>query len=171
MTSYMTHETISSESILNDKWCLWYHNPEDKNWKINSYDNIYTFNSIERFWKLHNSMKDGVINSGMFFLMRKGIFPIWEDKHNIHGGCWSYKIPKKNSHDAWIDLSVRLIAEQLCNNSSSVNGISISPKKEFCVIKVWNQDSKKRDDATLLINDSEHFKNNPSKYSVFLEQK
>jgi hypothetical protein len=42
-------------------------------------------------------------------------------------------------HDAWRELSLRLVIEQLCSVPDLINGISISPKKGFCVIKIWNK--------------------------------
>lgn len=167
----MDNSTLYEENLLNSSWCLWYHDPENNTWDLKSYKKIYTFNSIEKYWTLHRALHDGMINSGMFFLMRDGIMPMWEDGNNINGGFWSYKIPKKDSHIAWIDLSVALIAEQVSSIKDNITGISISPKKAFCVIKIWNNDSKKKDEKYLLINELPNFKNNPPRYSLFLEQK
>jgi translation initiation factor 4E len=167
----MENSTQLEENVLNSSWCLWYHDPENNNWDIKSYKKIYSFNSIERYWTLHNTLQDGMINSGMFFLMRDGIMPMWEDGNNINGGFWSYKIPKKEAHDAWIDLSVALIAECVSSEMDTITGISISPKKAFCVIKIWNNDSKKKSEKYLAVDELSAFRNNVPRYSLFLEQK
>jgi len=39
------------------------------------------------------------INCGMFFLMKKDINPIFEDKKNINGGYWSLRISKKETSE------------------------------------------------------------------------
>ena len=80
----------------------------------------------------------------MFFIMREGILPIWEDKQNKTGGCWSFKIIKKDVFNAWNELAITLLGESITKNpvqNMEINGISISPKKSFCIIKIWNKDS------------------------------
>ena len=76
----------------------------------------------------------------MLFLMRKGVTPTWEDERNRQGGCFSYKINNKNVHTVWKQLSFILVGETISNDhkfSSHVTGITISPKKAFCIIKIW----------------------------------
>ena len=76
----------------------------------------------------------------MLFLMRQGIKPIWEDEKNRNGGCFSYKVANKNVYEVWRDLTYVLIGESISNNIvfvNSVTGITISPKKNFCIVKIW----------------------------------
>ena len=144
---------------LNTNWCIWYHNPIDKNWDLNSYTKIYEFQTLEDFCKIYNSWAECLphISEGMFFLMRKldngsYINPLWEDKYNRNGGFWSFKINKDDAEPIWKDLSSYLVGEQLCryiNDSMMINGISISPKRNFCILKIWNNDHKKCDKALL----------------------
>mgnify|MGYP003351864353 CR=1 FL=1 len=49
-------------------------------------------NTVEDFIGLFNNFNSFI--KGMFFFMRKDIFPQWEDENNINGGYWSYKIGK-----------------------------------------------------------------------------
>ena len=77
-----------------------------------------------------------------FFLMRENIFPKWEDKYNINGGCWSLRIVKTEIRNVWDELSMAIMGEYLTNDSkenSNLNGLSISPKRSFCVIKIWTK--------------------------------
>jgi hypothetical protein len=99
------------------------------------------FNTIENFWKLYLNIEQDLIINGMFFLMRKDILPIWEDPNNINGGFWSFKIPMNQIFNAWQEISMALIGEYILNDKNdinSINGISISPKKNFSIIKIWN---------------------------------
>ena len=76
----------------------------------------------------------------MLFLMRKGINPMWEDPLNCKGGCFSYKISNKHVSSVWKMLSYILVGESLSHDKSirkNINGITISPKKHFCIIKIW----------------------------------
>jgi len=123
---------------LNCKWKFWFHDPLDNNWKLDSYKDIYTIDSIESYYKLYSFLNNKIIENSMLFLMRDTIDPLWEDKENINGGCWSLKIPKGNIVDIWNNISIALLSESISNKDTiNINGISISPKKNFCIIKIW----------------------------------
>ena len=151
----------------NTKWIVWYHNPSDKSWGLDSYKDIIEISSIEDFWVLKNSWEKCLPNvyEGMFFVMRKTpktcIYPQWEDKHNRKGGYWSFKTEKAKSSDAWFSLMMHTLGEWILkdkNDANLINGISISPKKHFCIIKIWNADSKQHQN-TLLSPDLSSFLN------------
>ena len=77
---------------------------------------------------------------------------MWEDKNNKNGGFWSFKVEKELAEKIWLELSIYLISEKLCVNEKDnniINGISISPKKSFCIIKIWNNTTVKSDLAIL----------------------
>ena len=123
---------------LNSNWKFWFHDPLDNNWKLESYKDIYTIDTIERYWKLYSFLNNKIIENSMLFLMRDTIDPLWEDTENINGGCWSLKIPKGNIFDIWNNISIALLSESISNKDTiNINGISISPKKNFCIIKIW----------------------------------
>ena len=76
----------------------------------------------------------------MLFLMKDGIYPTWEDPKNKDGGCFSYKISNKIVVDAWKNLSYTLIGNKLSEDKDfkdNITGITISPKKNFCILKIW----------------------------------
>jgi hypothetical protein len=126
--------------LLNTKWILWFHNPLDNNWNIDSYINIATITSIEDFWGIYNNIDSKIIENGMLFLMRDKIEPLWEHTENINGGSWSFKIPKENIKSIWDEISINLCIENVSNNDKNIiNGISISPKKKFSILKIWNK--------------------------------
>ena len=148
----MDNNNPNNKHETHTKWIVWYHNPSDKNWNIESYKDIVEISSLEDFCVLKNSWDSCLpkINEGMFFLMRKTnngcIYPRWEDKHNKNGGYWSFKVPKEHSSTAWFELMVYIIGEHGTNdpnNTMQINGISVSPKKNFCIFKIWNKDYNK----------------------------
>ena len=125
---------------LTHKWCLWAHLPHDTDWSIKSYKKLYTFSTIEEALALYNNIPDKLIINCMLFLMREGIKPTWEDQKNRAGGCFSYKITNKSVLSIWKNLSYMLIGESLSQDTllmPTINGITISPKKHFCIIKLW----------------------------------
>lgn len=158
-TDTITKESGGGVNPTHTSWVLWYHNPVDKKWDLGSYTKVYEFSNLEDFWKLTNNWDSCLppVSDGMFFLMRKlannnYINPLWEDKYNRNGGFWSFKIAKESAIQVWHELSVHLIAEKLCQYTADtmlINGISISPKRSFCIIKIWNNDFHKSDVALL----------------------
>lgn len=128
---------------LSDKWTLWAHLPHDTDWSINSYKQIYTFSSVEETIAVTETLPDILVKNCMLFLMRTGIKPIWEDPKNRNGGCFSYKVTNKNVYEVWKELSYALVGDTISVQNSFVNsvtGITISPKKNFCIIKIWLMD-------------------------------
>lgn len=137
---------------LKNNWVLWFHDPSNSDWSLPSYENLFTIETIEDFWNLYNILDGRKIQEGMFFIMKEGIDPLWENDENINGGCWSYKINKRDVYQAWLELSVALCIENILKdteNADLINGISISPKKTFCILKIWNNDSNKSNTGSL----------------------
>jgi hypothetical protein len=125
---------------LSGTWILWAHLPHDTDWSIKSYTKIYEFNTLEQAVTITEMLPPKLIVNCMLFLMRKGINPIWEDERNRNGGCFSYKIINKDVPGAWKQMSYLLVGETMSDNInilSHINGITISPKKNFCIMKVW----------------------------------
>ena len=134
----------STHNTLNTSWVLWFHNPQDMNWEINSYKMIKKIDSIIDFWSVYNLLTDKIVENSMLFLMKDGINPLWEDEQNKEGGSWSFKYQKGNLSKNWTNFSINLLGEQLVEDvhSKLINGISISPKKNFCIIKIWLKNKK-----------------------------
>lgn len=127
---------------LSDKWVLYAHLPHDTNWSIDSYKCILEFNSVEQSLSLFEAIPDIMINNCMLFLMRNEIKPIWEDKHNRDGGCFSFKVYNKNVASVWRMLCYSTVGETASNDKQfmkNVNGITISPKRNFCILKIWTK--------------------------------
>lgn len=132
-----------TETKFNNSWKLWYHHLKEI-WTINGYKKIYEINNSNDFWKLyHNWDLLGGITIKQFFLMKNDIKPIWEDENNKNGGCWSFKINNFDVEELWEELSILLVTEELLEeNNDIIVGLSICLKKNnFCVIKIWNNDS------------------------------
>jgi len=145
---------ITQTHSLNDKWNLYYHLPHDKNWELSSYSIIMAnIGVIESIISLNHKIHDNVIRNCMLFIMRVGITPMWEDPSNRNGGCFSYKVSNKCVPEVWKNLFFALAGETLMvdrNNSKYVNGITISPKKNFCIIKIWLSVSSLQDPNSVI---------------------
>ena len=128
----MTDISIKSE------WILWYHSISDSNWEKESYSKLCNIKNLYDYKVIEETFKQNHYQNGMFFLMKKEIFPNWEDPNNRLGGCLSFKVPSTNIIDEWSLLLLKCIKGIILNKSNdNINGISISPKKEFNIIKIW----------------------------------
>tara|TARA_Y100000741_G_scaffold360867_1_gene343843 strand:- start:1288 stop:1833 length:546 start_codon:yes stop_codon:yes gene_type:complete len=130
---------------LNNNWTLWLHLPHDTDWSINSYKKITTFETLEDCIILIENLNKEIVEKCMLFIMKNNIKPIWEDVENNKGGCLSYKINTEYVYDVWKKLNYYLIGETLIDDKDimdNINGISISPKKNFCIIKFWIKNSE-----------------------------
>ena len=126
-------------SKFTHEWALWHHSPQDTKWSLDSYNKLLNITNIDEFWTIYNLFDDNNLKYNMLFLMKEEINPLWEDEQNINGGSLSFKIVN-NITQTWLELSISLISDKIVNNSSElekINGISISPKKGFCIIKIW----------------------------------
>jgi hypothetical protein len=125
---------------LSDKWTLWAHLPHNTDWSLKSYIPISTFTTVEETIAVTESLPPTLVENCMLFMMRKGIQPIWEDPQNRDGGCFSYKVLSKSIYGAWKELTYSIVGGSISSKAGffdSVTGITISPKKNFCIIKIW----------------------------------
>lgn len=132
-------------NYLNDVWSLYFHDPYDMNWDTNSYKFISILSSVEDFVNIYVGFKE-LWSRGMFFIMREHITPRWEDENNKDGGCFSYKIMKNDLDEKWFEICSNMLGEILGKNdiiSENINGISISPKKNYHIIRIWIKNNKK----------------------------
>jgi hypothetical protein len=128
---------------LNDTWVLWFHKVNDNNWTLNSYVKVYEMSNYNDLLFIIRGIEN--ISAGMFFLMKKGILPIFEDENNKNGGYWSIRITKKDSFDYWQKIIYYMCIKNITIDKtyeSKINGISISPKINNCIFKIWTSDFK-----------------------------
>jgi hypothetical protein len=128
---------------LNDLWTLYFHSTDCDDWDITSYSNICNISSIEEFVIVFHQFRN-IWDKGMFFLMRDGINPNWEDKQNITGGCYSVKYKKEECVDKWFELCCTVLGETFAKSpehTMNINGISISPKRDTNLIRIWMKDN------------------------------
>ena len=47
------------------------------------------------------------------YLFKSGFKPIWEDRRNINGGSWTFRVPKSTGPDVWTRVQLLAIGEKL----------------------------------------------------------
>ena len=156
---------------LESDWSLWYHDLNSNDWNIDSYKKIIDIKTYYDVCFMLNRFEN--INCGMFFLMKRDIKPIFEDEKNINGGYWSLRISKKETTEIWKKVIYYLLIEGILENHDNekyINGISIGPKINNCIFKIWNADHK-RFDNNCLRSDIDIFINNDVFYLEHKEKK
>lgn len=144
---------------LNNQFRLFFHDPLSYNWTIDSYITISDIKTIEDYWNVTLLLND-YLHLGMFFLMRENISPLWDETDNNYS--FSMKVPKNEALWFWNYFNSHLLSENFLNSDykekwNTINGISISPKKNFCIIKIWL--------STILEDDVKKVYKIPSKYT------
>ena len=138
-------QSSSTETFhtLSNNWTLWAHLPHNTDWTLKSYIPISTFKNVEETIGVTETLPPVLVENCMLFIMKEGVKPIWEDPNNRNGGSFSYKVSNKNVYKVWKDLTYVLVGGTISKQTKFVNcvtGITISPKKSFCIIKIWMAD-------------------------------
>lgn len=136
-------QPIETHSIPTGSWTLYFHEPEDKSWTPDSYKRIQGVNSWEALGALLREMGPHRLTNGMMFAMRGDTSPLWENKANIRGGSYCLKVSRKVAAEVY----QKYLAAAACGIASTdtknaIVGVTMSPKKGFCIIKLWNTDAK-----------------------------
>lgn len=130
---------IKMSDDLPTTWVLWYHDPNNSDYSLRSYIKILEIKDTTDFWSVIEAISSEAWSSGMFFLMREGIRPLWDAPENDKGGAWSKKVDASETHSVFVDCMVHCLANKLLkSNNEVVAGVTLSPKGNFHIIKVWN---------------------------------
>ena len=125
---------------LNNNWTCWIHYQNDNIWTLDRYQSITTFSNLKDAVLFIENLDENIIKKSMLFFMKDSILPLWESEDNINGGCFSYKINNINIVNIFKILLYKILGNTLTSDENilnNINGISISPKKNFCIIKIW----------------------------------
>ena len=137
------------DAFFNDSWKLYWHDPSPTctDWSVASYKEVAAISSVHDFWRVWNAVPAEVWSTVSMYLMRDFIKPIWEDPHHFHGGCLSQKVQRAHVPDVLTGVVMGVLGETIVAPEkreglwSNVTGVSIIPKKNFSIIRLWIADS------------------------------
>lgn len=148
--------------IPTGSWSVYYHEPEDASWTAESYKRLAVVSSWEALGGVLRELGTHKTTNGLLRIMRGDTSPLWENKVNIRGGSYCLKITRKNA----IEVFQRYLAAAALgpgvgavDPANEIVGVTISPKKGFCIIKIWNVNCKafnKPTDLPLLHEEVKH---------------
>jgi len=131
-------------------WILWYHDPENHDYSMNGYVRIADLTTPQQFWSVVNSIPKDAWECGMFFFMKAGYKPLWECPENENGGSWSKKVDILHIQQVFVDLMVHCVLNELLVKQKDVlTGITVSPKGQFSIVKIWNNTTSIHDRTCL----------------------
>ena len=135
--------SLPTHNIPSGSWTLYFHEPEDKSWTPASYKRIQEVSTWEALGSVLRELGPHKILNGMIFSMKGDTSPLWENKANIRGGSYCLKISHRNSVEVYNRYLAAAAAEYASmKKENPIVGVTMSPKKGFCIIKLWNTNSK-----------------------------
>jgi hypothetical protein len=124
-------------------WTIYFHSPEETKWTLQTFINLGSMKTWHQFLSSMEVLKAESFSDGMFFLMRDPSPPLWESHHHIRGGCYSFRCQKKDAAEVYVTYVIASMLNVVSSAENRINGLSISPKRGFNIIKVWNADAQK----------------------------
>lgn len=141
------------EVFLNDSWVLYFHDPDNEAWDEKSYHTVATMSTASEVSQVSKVFSEAW-SKGMFFVMREHIKPVWEDECNRNGGCFSFKVMKPEVATFWDVFLKKVTGETMITNEKDrrenwdkICGISISPKRNYCILRLWVSEKSWNDSA------------------------
>lgn len=126
-------------------WTFYFHESDDKSWGADSYKKIQAAASWEGLGTLLRELGPTRIMGGVLKVMRGDTSPLWENRVNIRGGAYCLKIPRRTAVEVFTRYLAAAAAECATTDPAAnpIVGVTISPKRGFCIIKLWNLDAMK----------------------------
>lgn len=140
---------------LEYSWVLWF-DSHQRSQNANTYGQsrrkVYTFHTVEDFWRLYNNIKlPSEFPPGTdYLLFKNGIDPEWEDQSNANGGCWTLMVDKSSRNlpdidTLWMNASMAIVGEQF-DESDEICGLFCSIRPQRFRMQLWTRNGE-NDDA------------------------
>lgn len=69
---------------------------------------------IATFYRVYNNYPwDKIRLRDTVHIFRKGVKPVWEDPENLHGGCWTFRVPKAKGQDFFHEVAILAMGNEL----------------------------------------------------------
>lgn len=123
---------------LEHSWTFYTHLPHDTDWSLDSYKKIYEMKCVCDMVSLIEHIPRILIQKCMLFIMKEDTKPLWEDPRHNKGGFFCFKIHHEHIETQWKYFVYYILGCSINEDYyKHITGISISPKKHFCIIKIW----------------------------------
>lgn len=120
---------------------LWYHSSCDTNFDVSSFKKVYKLENLTDVFDVQYSLikREKYLLNELFYLMKDDIKPVWFNDEHVDGGCISWKITKHMATKSWENLLMLFVSNALNDLDAKygITGISINPKKNCNILKIW----------------------------------
>jgi len=141
-------ESTGEKHPLKYPWTLWYDGQQQNGQRSNNWGEnmkeVYTFSTVEDFWRLYNNVAlASQLSTGCSFnLFKKGIEPKWEDPKNAKGGKWTVLVNRNKPLDTmWLWMMLACIGEVLEDEGEEqICGCVVNIRKGQDKLSLWTSD-------------------------------
>ncbi|KAH0595279.1 hypothetical protein MHUMG1_07029 [Metarhizium humberi] len=96
--------------------------------------------SVQAFWRYNNNMPvDKLKMRESIYLFKEGFKPIWEDRRNMHGGSWTFRVSKSIGPEFWNQVQLLAIGEKLEEALDESEMPSPEALTDFCCSRLYDQ--------------------------------
>ena len=165
--------TSPTHPIPTGPWTLYFHAPDDRSWAPDSYKKVHTVAAWEDLGAVLRELGSGRLTNGMVFAMRGTTSPLWEHHSNIRGGCYCIRVSRRNA----LEIYQRYLAAAAAgcattdSDANPIVGVTISPKRGACIIKLMNADGRAHKDPAEVVPLHEEVVTSEILYRPNIEQK
>ncbi|KAL2135196.1 hypothetical protein VTI74DRAFT_9402 [Chaetomium olivicolor] len=104
--------------------------------------------SVQDFWRYNNNTPvEQIKMRESIYLFKAGFKPIWEDRRNILGGSWTFRVPKSVGPDVWTRVQLLAIGEKLqsvLEEGDQICGVGLSVRFNSHLITIWHRDASRQ---------------------------
>ena len=126
--------------------------------------------SVQDFWRYNNNTPvDQIKMRESIYLFKSGFKPIWEDRRNVLGGSWTFRVPKLSGPDVWTRVQLLAVGEKLQSvledgalpisppfiffpsrlltvlpKGDQICGVGLSVRFNAHLISIWHRDASKQ---------------------------
>ncbi|KAK4127837.1 translation initiation factor eIF4e [Parathielavia appendiculata] len=104
--------------------------------------------SVQDFWRYNNNTPvDQIKMRESLYLFKVGFKPIWEDRRNVLGGSWTFRVPKSIGPDVWTRVQLLAIGEKLqsvLEEGDQICGVGLSVRFNSHLISIWHRDASRQ---------------------------
>jgi hypothetical protein len=104
--------------------------------------------SVQDFWRYHNNTPvDRIAMRESLYLFKAGFKPIWEDRRNILGGSWTFRVPKSVGPALWTQVQLMAIGETLegaLDDDDQICGVGLSVRFNSHLVSIWHRYAHKQ---------------------------
>jgi hypothetical protein len=124
-------------------WVAWMHASASNDWSLASYKAVSVCGSVEELWAAWRAVA-GFTRDAMFFFMKEGYPPRWDEPVYAKGGYLSFKVDTASINRCFEEVLCKLAGGSLLVGSAGCDdglvGASISVKGKIAIVKVWCTD-------------------------------